>query len=107
LSAVVEDGYETIIQKPTDFLDRQQQTVEELMLPYLKKCTEAGETTDLVEATKFLMQRIDTDLLGIVQDLEAQFDGQIAVITGITINTELGNYFSVSKVRVRGNERGS
>jgi len=107
LAVVVEDGYEKIIQKPTDFLDRQQQTVEQLMLPYLKKCAEAGKAPDLVEATKFLMQRIDTDLLGIVQDLETQFDGQIAIITGITINTEHSNYFSVSKVRVRANERGS
>ena len=56
----------------------------------------------MVEATKFLMQRIDTDLLGIVQDLETQFNGQIAIITGITINTEQGNYFSASKVEVRG-----
>jgi hypothetical protein len=100
LAAVVEEGYEKIIKKPEDFLDRQQQTVEELMLPYLKKCAEAGNAPGLVEATKFLMQRIDTDLLSIVQDLETQFDGQIAVITGITINAEHGNYFSPSKVLV-------
>ena len=57
----------------------------------------------MVEATKYLMQRIDTDLLDIVQDLETRFNEQIAIITGITINTEQGNYFSASKVEVHGN----
>jgi hypothetical protein len=56
----------------------------------------------MVEATKFLMLLIDSDLLGIVQDLETHFNGQIAIITGITINTEQGNYFSASKVEVHG-----
>ena len=101
LAAVLEEGYENIIKKPEDFLDQQQQTVEQLVLPYLKKCAQAGDAPNLVEATKFLMQRIDTDLLSILQDLETQFDGQIAIITGITINTEHGNYFSPSKVLVR------
>ena len=105
LAAILEDGYENIIKKPADFLDQQQQTVEKIMLPYLKKCADAGEMPDLVEATKFLIQRIETDLFSIVKDLETQFAGQIAVISGITINTELGNYFSPSKVRVLGNER--
>jgi hypothetical protein len=102
LAQIIEAGFEAVSQKPADFLDRQQQDVEQLMLPYLKKCAEADEAPNLVEATIWLMQRIDADLMSIVQDLETRFDGQIAVITGVTINTEQGNYFSASRVEVRG-----
>ncbi len=73
------------------------------MLPYLEQCSQADRMPDMVEATNYLMQRIDSDLLSIVQDLETHFGGQIAIITGITINTEQGNYFSASKVEIRGN----
>ncbi len=103
LSAVLQTGYETIKSKGIDPLDRQQQTVEQLMLPYLENCARAGKTPDITEATKYLMQIIDRDLLRIVEDIEPHFDGQIAIITGITINTEHGNYFSTSRVEVRGN----
>jgi hypothetical protein len=103
LASVIQAGYEIINQRPTDLLDRQQQTVEDLLLPYLKACSEAGKRADMVEATKYLMQRIDSDLLAMIQDLEAHFGGQIALITGITINTELDNYFSVSHFKVHGN----
>ena len=48
------------------------------------------------------MQRIDLDLPAIVQDLTTHFKGQIALVNGITINTEIGNYFSASKVEVHG-----
>jgi len=105
LAAIVQAGYEIISRKPADLLDRQQQIVEQLLLPYLKRCAEAGKTVDMVEATKYLMQRIDNDLMSMVQDAEAHFDGQIAVITGITINTGQGNYFSASCVEVRGNHK--
>ena len=102
LAAIVAEGYDTIRQKPADFLDRQRETVEQLMLPYLKKCAENGKSPDIIDATKYLMQRIDRDLPDLVNDLTTHFEGQIAVITGITINTEIGNYFSASKVEVHG-----
>jgi hypothetical protein len=102
LAALVAEGYDTIRQKPADFLDRQRETVEQLMLPYLKKCAENGKSPDIIDATKYLMQRIDRDLPDLVNDLTTHFEGQIAVITGITINTEIGNYFSASKVEVHG-----
>ena len=102
LMAIIQAGHDIISQKPFDPLDRQQQTVEQFLLPYLKACAEGDKEADIVDATKFFMQRIDDDLISMVQDLEARFDGQIAVITGITINTEFGNYFSASRVEVRG-----
>ena len=102
LATIVEEGYDIIRQKPADFLDRQRETVEQLMLPYLKKCAEDGKSPDIIDATKYLMQRIDRDLPALLNDLRTQFNGQIAVITGITINTEIGNYFSASKVEVHG-----
>ena len=102
VAAIVEAGYERIHQKPADPLDRQQQIVEEALLPYLKGCHEADKRADMAEATKYLMKRIDSDLMAMLQDLEGLFDGQIAVITGITINTQLGNYFSTSTFDVRG-----
>ena len=103
--AIVQAGYDSLSQKSFDPLDRQQQTVEQLLLPYLKTCAEEDNEADIVDATKFLMQRIDDDLISMVQDIEAHFDGQIAVITGITINTEFGNYFSVSRFEVHGKPR--
>ena len=102
LSAVLQTGYETIKSRTIDPLDRQQNTVEQLMLPYIESCARADKAPDIVEATKYLMQIIDNDLLSIVQDIEASFGGQIAIITGITINTEHGNYFSPSRFEVRG-----
>lgn len=102
LSAVLQTGYETIKSKGIDPLDRQQQTVEQLMLPYIENCDRASKPLDIVEATKYLMQIVDNDLLSIVQGLETHFSGQVAIITGITINTEQGNYFSASSVEVRG-----
>jgi limiting CO2-inducible B/C-like protein len=102
LVSIVNAGYDVIRQKPDDILDRQQQTVEQIMLPYLKSCSESGKEADILEATKFLMKRVDEDLMTMVKDLEAHFEGKIAVITGITINTVEVNFFSPSIVRVFG-----
>jgi len=100
LLAVLQAGYEHICKREVDPLDRQQQVIEELMLPYLKTCHEEERATDILEATQFLMQQINTDLLKIVADLESQFSGQIALITGITVNTEVGNFFNPSLAKV-------
>ncbi|MBN2124126.1 MAG: hypothetical protein JW821_07520 [Deltaproteobacteria bacterium] len=102
LAAVLQGGFEAVSEKPVDPLDLQQHTVEQILLPYLRTCAEEGRATDILEATRFLMQRIDEDLLAIVQDVEARFNGRIALITGITINTSRGNLFSPSRVEVRG-----
>ncbi len=96
LSAIITAGYEKIINKPSDHLDRQQQTIEQLMLPYLKTCNEDNKAPNVIEGTKYLMVQVDRDLKSILQNFKNFFNGKIAVITGITINTELGNYFSVS-----------
>ena len=100
LAAIIEEGYDTINQKPSDFFDRQRETVEQAMLPYLKKCAQNGNNPDIIDATQYLMQRIDRDLSELVHDIRTHFEGQIAVITGITINTEIGNFFSASRVEV-------
>ncbi len=100
LAAVLQTGHEAIGRKADDRLDRQQQHVEQLMLPYLEKCSRQGRPPDMVEATKYLLQQIDRDLLAIVQGLEKNFEGQIALITGTTINTERGNFFSLSYFKV-------
>lgn len=102
LCAVLQAGLETVRQKSADPLDRQQHTVEQILLPFLEQSGQTDQPASIEQATRFLMERIDTDLLRIVGDLEAGFDGQIAVITGITINTELGNFFEVSRFEVRG-----
>ena len=105
LCAVLQAGLETVQQKSADPLDRQQHTVEQILLPLLEQSSQTDQPPSVEKATRFLMERIDTDLLHIVGDLEAGFDGQIAVITGITINTELGNFFEVSRFEVRGANR--
>ena len=100
LTTVLQAGYAAIRQKPDDRLDRQQQAVEQLMFPYLEKCDHQGRQPNILEATKYLAQCIDNDMLSIVQELEGSFKGQIALITGITINTAAGNFFSVSYFKV-------
>ena len=105
LVGVLKTGYAVLSQKTADPMDQQQHTVERLLLPHLKTCWEGGETPEILQATRYLMQRIEGDLLAMVQDLETHFDGQIAVMTGITINTEQGNYFSPSYFRVHGQSR--
>lgn len=102
LAAIVGAGYDAIRNKPADPLDRQQRKVEQIILPYLEQCAHAGDTPDIVAATRHLMQHIDTDLEKIVADLKSGFSGQIASITGITINTVQGNFFSPSRVEVLG-----
>ena len=105
LCAVLQAGYEKIRDKPDDPLDRQQRAVEQIMLPFLEQCSGAGRPANIVAATRFLMERIDNDLFAIIGDLEIGFDGQIAVITGITVNTEQGNFFEASRFEVRGGHR--
>jgi hypothetical protein len=100
LVAVLSTGYDTIKAKAKDPLDRQQETVEEIMLPYLEKCKNAGQEPDVVDATHFLMGRIDADMQTMANELSGNFDGQIALITGVTINTELGNFFCPVRVEV-------
>lgn len=105
LCAVLHAGCDAIRSKPEDPLDRQQRSVEEIMLPFLEQCSQSNQSPALVDATRFLMQRIDSDLFAIIDDLEKDFTGQIAVITGITINTEMGNFFEASRFEVRGGNR--
>jgi hypothetical protein len=100
LNAVVEAGYEIAAGRPQDPLDLQQRTVAQVMRPYLEQCAAAGRQPELVAATRFMMERIDADLMTMVADLAEAFDGQIAVITGVTINTALGNFFSPHRVAV-------
>ena len=102
LCAVLQAGYEQIRQKAADPLDRQQRNVEQIILPFLENCAKSGQPADILDATRFLMEKIDTDLSAIIDGLESGFDGQIAVITGITINTHLGNFFAASRFEVRG-----
>jgi hypothetical protein len=102
LSGIVEAGYEALRDKAADPLDRQQQIVGQIMLPYLKSCADAGRSPDIIDATLYLMQQIDNDLTSIVDGAQTQFAGQIALITGITINTVEGNYFSPSQFEVFG-----
>lgn len=107
LCAVLHAGCEAIRQKPEDPLDRQQHFVEQIVLPFLENCDRSGQNPSILEATRYLMQRIDSDLLHIVEALENEFDGQIALITGITVNTEQGNFFEASRFEVRKGNRPS
>ena len=96
LMAIVEAGYADLQCKTMDPLDSQQFLVERIMLPFLKEADGGGEAPLIVKATQFLMQRIDADLWTIVNDLLPHFEGQIACVTGVTINTATGNFFCPS-----------
>ncbi len=63
------------------------------MLPFLKEADGAGEFPLIALATQFLMQRVNTDLEAIIDGLLPHFAGQIACVTGVTINTAQGNFF--------------
>ena len=104
LTAIVEAGYAELQSKTMDPLDTQQFVVERIMLPFLKGAAGGGDVPFIVQATQFLMQRIDADLRTIVNDMLSQFDGQVAVVTGVTINTADGNFFCPS-VQVVCNQR--
>ncbi|MBF0279781.1 MAG: hypothetical protein HQM13_18430 [SAR324 cluster bacterium] len=102
LAAALESDFDENCEKAPDPLDRQQQIIEMIMFPYLKKCSDSGKTPKLLDATNFLMQKINEDVLTVVNNLSPRFQGQIALLTGITINTELGNFFSPSLVEIMG-----
>ena len=71
------------------------------MLSFLKTADRGGEIPLIVRATQHLLQRIDTDLWIIVNELLLHFGGQIACVTGVTINTADGNFFCPSTQAVR------
>ncbi len=99
LAAALRTGRDGIRNKTVDPLDRQQQTVEQMVLPYLDGLSDTVGP-DILDATRFLMERIDADLMTIVVDLQRGFDGRTAVITGIIVNTAYGNFFSPHRVQV-------
>ena len=101
LMAVVEIGCTGLESKSWGRLDSQQFLVERIMLPFLKEADVQEELPLIVRATQFFMQQIDADL-GIMSDeLALHFNGQIACVTGVTINTAAGNMFCPSMRVVR------
>ncbi len=104
LMAIIEAGYARLESKFSDRLDSQQFLVERIMLPFLAEADLEGECPLIVRATQFLMQQIDTDL-GIMSDeLALHFNGQIACISGVTINTVDGNLFCPSVQVIRNSQ---
>ena len=104
LMAIVEAGCASLESKSSDRLDSQQFLVERIMLPFLTEVDLEGELPLIVRATQFLMRQIDVDL-GIMSDeLALHFNGQIACVTGVTINTIDGNLFCPSIQVIRNNQ---
>ena len=100
ITSIINSGYQTIKDKKTDPLDMQQHKVEQILLPYLKSCDDNDEKPDILGATRYIIKIIDKDLKTITYDLKNDFDGQIALITGIIINTETKNFFAPSIVDI-------
>jgi hypothetical protein len=96
LMAIVSAGYDELVSKTKDRLDAQQYELERLMLPFLGRTGEPGMVPLIVRATRFLLQRVDEDLTTIVGSLAPSFCGQIATVTGVTINTGASNFFQPS-----------
>lgn len=82
--------------KATDPLDQQQRFIETIVMDYLKTV----DTPEVVSATQFLAQRVSNDMQTIVGDLKPSFDGNIALVVGITINTGSGNFFAETTHKV-------
>ncbi len=100
LAATLQANSQNTLHQSADPLDLQQQTIEKILTPYFNECSGHSQIPSLLDATKFLMRQIDLDIQTIVNGLATRFNGQIAVITGITINTDMGNFFSPSLVDV-------
>ena len=96
LMAIMGAGYDNLESKAMDPLDAQQFNVERIMLPFLKVADVAGDVPLIALATQFLIERVDTDLETIIHGLLPHFEGQIACVTGVTINTAKGNFFCPS-----------
>ena len=96
LMAIMGAGHDNLEAKALDPLDAQQFNVERIMLPFFKDADGAEDVPMITRATQFLMQRIDSDLGIIIGDLLPNFGGQIACVTGVTINTEKCNFFCPS-----------
>jgi len=97
LMAIMGEGHDSLEAKALDPLDAQQFNVERIMLPFLKVADKAGDVPLIALATQFLMERVDTDLWTIINGLLPHFEGQIARVTGVTINTAKGIFFCPSK----------
>jgi len=96
LMAIMGAGHDSLKAKALDPLDAQQFNVERIMLPFLRVADDAGDVPLIALATQFMMQRVDTDLGTIIDGLLPHFEGQIACVTGVTINTAKGNFFCPS-----------
>ena len=96
LMTVMGADHDSLEAKALDPLDAQQFIVERIMLPFLKIADEAGDVPPIALATQFLMERVNMDLGAIIDDLLLHFEGQIACVTGVTINTANGNFFCPS-----------
>ena len=102
--AIVSAGYDELVSKTKDRLDAQQYELERLMLPFLGRTGEPGTVPMIVRATRFLLERVDEDLTAIVGSLAPSFCGQIATVTGVTINTGASNFFQPSMQRLYNRE---
>ena len=101
LMAILEAELETLESKEMDPLDVQQFTVERIMLPFLQEAAGTQHSRLIALATQFLLQRVDLDLATILDGIQPGFRGQIACITGVTINTLRGNFFCPSMQLLR------
>lgn len=100
IAEIMKSDFHDLKSKNPDPLDLQQHTVSQILRPYLKRCSEEGKQLDILEATIFMLDKIDSDLSSIITELKDYFKGQIALLTGITINTNSGNYFSPSIIKI-------
>ena len=85
---------------PLDPLDAQQALVTRVVAPFVRASTETDETAVLIAATRGLLQRVDADLERLVTDGMTAFDGTVACITGVTINTATTNYLCPSRCAI-------
>ena len=93
LAAALSTGLEALQAKPEDPLDLQQKKIESIVIHYL----ESTEAPNLIDATRYLNLTVTRDLLYLASEIKTSFAGQVAVVTGVTINTEHGNYFAESE----------
>ena len=108
--AILSAGAEGMAARKPDPLDPQMETLVGIMKPFLQENGGDDGHPAMVRATHSLMQRVDEDFSAMVESIQSGFGGQIAIVTGVTINTAIGNLFCPSMQEVwnqdLGGERG-
>ena len=83
-------------ERQRDVYDMQFENLRDISSPYF----EETEYPNIIGVTEFLLTKTRQDLYRILEDVKVSFEGSIAVVTGITVNTKIGNFVANHEFQV-------